>query len=172
MFRAAPDTEVATPVATSEPIPLSVLSLDLPVPAEGWPVFLGQRGIAIIPDSLGRDSIGHDAARRLLDEKREAELRARALRDLAEQEAVERDQQRRASLGQGVKVPDGLSYAEAVMQAELDSQTYRPRRRSLVEDLLSNDGITFHPIRTGRMRRRDPLRRRRCHHTIAAAARN
>ena len=32
------------------------------------------------------------------------------------------------------------------MQVELDSQTYRPRRRSLVEDLLSNDGITFHPI--------------------------
>ena len=32
------------------------------------------------------------------------------------------------------------------MQAELDAQSYRPRRRSLVEDLLSNDGITFHPI--------------------------
>ena len=149
MFRAAPDTEVATPVAMSEPIPLSILSLDLPVPGEGWPVFLGRRGIAIIPDSLGRDSIGHDAARRLLDEKREAELRACALRDLAEQEAVERDQQRMASLGQGVKIPDGLSYAEAVMQAELDSQTYRPGRRSLVEDLLDNSGITYHPIQSG-----------------------
>lgn len=38
MFRAAPDTEVATMVATSEPIPLSILGLDLPVPVEGWPV--------------------------------------------------------------------------------------------------------------------------------------
>ena len=149
MFRAAPDSEVATMVATSEPIPLSILSLDLPVPAEGWALFLGKRGISIVPDSLGRDSIGHDAARRLLDEKREAELRARALRDLAEQEAVERDQQRRASLGQGVKVPDGMSYAEAVMQAELDAQTYRPGRRSLVEDLLDNSGITYHPIQSG-----------------------
>jgi hypothetical protein len=34
----------------------------------------------------------------LLDEEHEVDLRARALRDVAEQEAVERDQQRRASL--------------------------------------------------------------------------
>ena len=149
MFKTtAPAVEVDHDViVTPEPaVPLSHLALDLNVPSEGWALFLGKRGIAIVPDSLGRDSIGHDAARRLLDEKREAELRARALRALAEQEAVERDQQRRASLGQGVKVPDGLSYAEAVMQAELDSQTYRPGRRSLVEDLLDNSGITYHPI--------------------------
>lgn len=66
MFRAAPDTEVATMVATSEPIPLSYWA---------WTCLcrlrvglLAGRGIAIIPDRLGRDSIGHDAARRLLDE--------------------------------------------------------------------------------------------------------
>ena len=138
-------------LATPEPpVPLSHLALDLNVPSEGWALFLGKRAIAIIPDSLGRDSIGHDAARRLLDEKREAELRARALRVLAEQEAVERDQQRRASLGQGVKVPDGLSYAEAIHQAELDSQTYRPRA-SVVADVLDNNagGYVFHPIRGG-----------------------
>jgi hypothetical protein len=152
MFRTtAPAVEVDHDVMVTPepPVPLSHLALDLNVPSEGWALFLGKRGIAIVPDSLGRDSIGHDAARRLLDEKREAELRARALRDLAEQEAVERDQQRRASLGQGVKVPDGLSYAEAVMQAELDSQAYRPGRRSLVEDLLDNSGITYHPIQHG-----------------------
>jgi hypothetical protein len=45
-----------------------------------------------------------------------------------------------------VKVPDGMTYAEAARSAELDSQTYRPGRRSLVEDLLDNSGITFHPI--------------------------
>ena len=39
-----------------------------------------------------------------------------------------------------------MSYAEAVHQASLDSLTYQPRRTSVVEDLLSNDGITFHPI--------------------------
>ena len=134
-------------IGTAEPpVPLSHLALDLNVPSEGWALFLGKRGIAIVPDSLGRDSVDHGAARRLLDEKRESELRARALRNLAEQEAVERDQLRRASLGQGVKVPDGLSYAEAVMQAELSSLTYRPRA-SVVEDLLDNGGgYVFHPI--------------------------
>ena len=153
MFRTAPDAhghqhpDVKVP---ADLVPLSHLGLDLPAPAEGWATFLGRRAIAIVPDALGRDAIGHDAARRLLDEKREAELRARALRVLAEQEAVERDQQRRASLGQGVKVPDGLSYAEAVMQAELDSQTYRPRA-SVVADVLDNNGggYVFHPIRGG-----------------------
>ena len=135
---------VAGPIET---VPLSVLKLDLD-PGEEWATFLGRRAIAIVPDALGRDSIGHDAARRLLDEKREAELRARALRRLAVQEAVERDWVRRESLGQGVKVPDGLSYAEAIHQAELDSQTYRPRA-SVVADALDNSGMTFHPIRGG-----------------------
>ena len=43
-------------------------------------------------------------------------------------------------------IPQGLTYGEAVVAAELDAQVYRPRRRSLVEDLLSNDGITFHSL--------------------------
>jgi hypothetical protein len=43
-------------------------------------------------------------------------------------------------------MPDGMTYAEAVAAAELDSQAYRPRA-SVVEDLLSNDGgLTLHPI--------------------------
>ena len=70
---------------------------------------------------------------------------------MAEAAAVEADRVRRASLGQGVKVPDGLSYAEAIHQAELDSQTYRPRA-SVVADVLDNgggSGYTFHPIRGG-----------------------
>jgi hypothetical protein len=149
MFRAAPNTEVATMVATSEPIPLSILSLDLPVPVEGWPVFLGRRGIAIIPDSLGRDSIGHDAARRLLDERHADDLRKAAQRAAAEKAAVEADQEFRRRLGRGVPIPAGMTYAEAVQSAELDAQSYRPGRRSLVEDLLDNSGITFHPIQHG-----------------------
>jgi len=68
------------------------------------------------------------------------------MRAAAEQRAVEADQRRRASLGHGVKVPEGMTYAEAVLSAELDAQSYRPRRTSLVEDLLSNDGIVFHPV--------------------------
>ena len=82
MFRNTPtDTEhignsvLPTP---SDVLPLSYLALNLGEPVEGWAAFLGRRAIAIVPDHLGRDSIGLDAARRLLDEKRADELQARA----------------------------------------------------------------------------------------------
>ena len=75
------------------------------------------------------------------DEDRRAQVGAES-----DRRAVETDRQFRARLGRGVPIPEGMTYAEAVLSAELDAQSYRPRRTSLVEDLLSNDGITFHPI--------------------------
>ena len=150
MFRnTAPDAEVAPAEATppDEPIPLSHLELDLPVPTIGWLAYLGNVGIEILTDDVGRPAISRTDARMLIAEHHDNEVRKAELRAAAEKRAIEQDQAFRASLGHGVKVPDGMSYAEAARAAELDSQTYRPRRRSLVEDLLSNDGITFHPIR-------------------------
>jgi hypothetical protein len=88
----------------------------------------------------------------LLSEHRVDELRKAEMRAAAEKRAVEADQRWRASLPSGVlagALPPGMSYAEAVHQASLDSLTYQPRRTSVVEDLLSNDGITFHPIQHG-----------------------
>ena len=126
---------------------LSVLALDLAVPVEGWPLFLGARGIAIIPDDLRRDCVSRGDALRLLDEKREQELRQAALRRLAEQEAVEADERRRASIWQGVpadRLPVGAAPASVMLQAARDSQ---PRRQSVLQEALSNsEGMTYHSL--------------------------
>ena len=115
----------------------------------GWTAYLNNIGVEVVEDSIGRSAIAHNDARRLFDEHREAEAVKAELRARQEREAIESDQRFRAQLGAGVPasaIPAGLSYAEAVQSAELDAQSYRPRRTSVVEDLLSNDGITFHPI--------------------------
>jgi hypothetical protein len=128
-------------------VPLSHLALDLPSPVEGWPAFLGARGIAIIPDDLGRDAVPRQAARRLLDERREQVVREAALRRLAEQEAVEADERRRAQIWKGVPasaLPDGVSPVQ-VMTAAIRDQ--RPKRTSVLEEALSNSGgLTYHPL--------------------------
>jgi hypothetical protein len=151
MFRNLPDVEQpAREVVRAEPVPLSHLALDLDVPVEGWALFLGRRAIAIIPDSLGRDSVGHDAARRLLDERRAEDLRKDAHRRRQEQEAVEADRALRASIGVGVPtsvIPADQSYAEAALAAQLNDLEYRPRRTSLMEEVFSNSPeMTIHPL--------------------------
>jgi hypothetical protein len=82
----------------------------------------------------------------LLDEQRANELRAAKLRQLAEAEAVERDQQFRAQLPKGLSwldVPDGSTAADVWRAAELSKL---PRRRSMLEEALEADTLTFHPI--------------------------
>jgi hypothetical protein len=132
-------------VPAGEPIPLSQLALDLPCPPDGWPAYLGARGIAIVPDDLGRDSVSRQAARRLLDEHREQEVRAAALARLAEQQAIERDQAFRAQLWQGAPadaIPPGVAPAAAMLQAHRDSQ---PRRQSVLQEALQHsEGLTYH----------------------------
>jgi hypothetical protein len=157
-FNSKPDSEHGEaqlsppePLDAPEPlIPLSVLALDLEPPVEGWALFLGRRGITFKPDDLGRDAISRGDAKKLLDEKREHVLRVKALRAQQEQEQVEADRQFRASLGQGVPadlIPAGSTYLEAVVAAQLDAQGYRPRRRSMAEDLFDNSGsLTFHSL--------------------------
>jgi hypothetical protein len=144
-----------TPDVTStfvELVPLSHLALDLPAPeAVGWGVFLADRGIAIVVDDVGRLSISRDNARQLLSEHRENEARAREMAAEREAQAIELDRQRRASLPAGVPVsaiPAGMTYGQAIASAELDSQTYRPSRRTLMEDVFDGapDTLTFHPI--------------------------
>jgi hypothetical protein len=61
-------------VPCDHPVPLSVLALDIGLPAEGWPGFLGRRGIRIVPDAIGRDSVTSHDARRLLEEHRADEI--------------------------------------------------------------------------------------------------
>ena len=153
MFRNAPTVEPApdvmrstganTPVHDASPVPLSILKLDLD-PGEEWATFLGRRAIAIIPDSLGRDSIGHDAARRLLDDRRADELRQRKLAALRQEQEEEADKLRRAQIWTGLSadaIPVGVHPATAMLQASKDAQ---PRRTTPLEEAFSGNTLTFH----------------------------
>jgi hypothetical protein len=127
-------------------VPLSVLALDLAEPAEGWPNFLGRRAIKIIPDDLRRDCVSRGDALRLLDEKRESDLRQAALRRMAEQQAVEDDARRRAQIWQGVRasaLPPGAAPAAVMLQAAKDAA---PKRRTVLQDALDGGESVYHPI--------------------------
>lgn len=132
------------------PIPLSVLELDLPVPTTGWAIDLDRRGIAIVLDDIGRPSVSRAAARELLAEQRGQQEAAARKRQEAEQRAVEADQQWRAQLAGGIPadaVPVGMT-AAALMMASDPEHSQRPRRRSVLEESLDNSGtLTYHPIR-------------------------
>jgi hypothetical protein len=156
MFRTAPaaDTVEASRVHTvrtaPELIPLVELELSLLAPVEGWAAHLAGRSIAITTDDIGRPAIARTAARQLLTEQREHEARKREMLAAADQQAEEYDRAWRAQLGFGVPagmVPVGMSPAEALFAAELDSHAYLPRRASVAEDLLDNSGgLTFHSL--------------------------
>ena len=125
-------------------VSLVELQLSLAAPVEGWATHLADRGIAIVLDDLGRSAVAREAARRLLDEKREHEARGREMAAEAERAAIEADQRWRASLPHGLpwyEIPDGVLPVVAMTQAAKDSQ---PRRRSMLEESLAGDTLTFH----------------------------
>ena len=147
-----PDTEPTreNPGSSEDLVPLSVLGLDHGVPPEGWSNFLGRRGITLRPDHIGRDAISSHDAQKLLYEQRAAQVRAVKLRQLQEQEAVEQDQLRRAAIGRGVPtsmIPSNQSYAEAALAAQLNEPDYRPKRKSLMEEVFENSKeMTIYPL--------------------------
>jgi hypothetical protein len=125
---------------------VSVLELDLPAPGEGWAAYLAARSISITIDDIGRASVSRSDARQLLTEQREAEVRRREKVAELERQAVEADRLRRSQIWRGVPadaVPIGVAPAAAMLQAAVDS---RPRRRSMLEESLAGDSLTFHPI--------------------------
>jgi hypothetical protein len=122
-------------------IPLSVVALDLPAPAD-WSAFLADRGIEIVLDDIGMASVARGDARRLFDEQRERETRARERAAEVERAAVEADRLRRAQIYKGIPVdavPVGVTPSAAMLQAAHDEQ---PRRTSLLEEAFSNPGQT------------------------------
>jgi hypothetical protein len=133
-------------VPAADLIPLSHLGLDLDVPAIGWVAYLNNVGVEILTDDVGRPAISRVDARMLISEHHANEVRKAELRAAAEKRAVEADRQLRAQMPAGVRVPDGMTYAEAAMAAELDALSYQPRRRSPLEDALDNGGMTFHSL--------------------------
>jgi hypothetical protein len=131
-----------------ELIPLTELSLSLPVPATGWAAELDRRGILIEPDDIGRPAISRAAARDLLSEHREDEARKARKREEIERQAVEADKAFRASLPGGVSaatIPEGVTAAELLM---LSDPMQGAQRESVLEHALANpDGaIVYHPL--------------------------
>jgi hypothetical protein len=148
MFRTAPAAEPAPDVMhDASPVPLSLLELDLDVPPNGWAAFLAGRNIEITLDDLGRMAVSRDDARQLLIEQREAEARRREKAAEMERQAVEADQQRRAQIYAGIPaaaIPADVHPARAMLEASRDAR--RPRRVSPLQEALSGEGMTFHPI--------------------------
>ncbi len=156
MFRSTPPV-IAGPTAhhdvapSDDLVPLVVLELSLGEPGlGGWPLECARRGITIVEDDIGRPSVTRSDAKRLIAEKRADEARQAQLRAAAEKRAIEQDQAFRAQLGRGIPasaIPAGMTYAAALMEAELDAQAYRPSRASMAEDLFDNSGtMTFHSL--------------------------
>jgi hypothetical protein len=153
MFKSSTPAAVpadVSPVAgpCAHPVPLAELERDLGgVPPEGWAVHLGKRGVVIVPDDLGRDSVSRGDARRILDERRADQLRKEALLKVQEQAAVEADRVRLAQIWKGVSadaIPVGVHPATAMLQAAADS---RLRRLTPLEEALSNDSaMTYHSL--------------------------
>jgi hypothetical protein len=133
-------------IPAGEPIPLSVLELDLPAPRIGWAAGLAEKGVDIVTDDLGRLAVSRVDARRLFDEQREAEARKREAVARIEQQAIEKDRQRRAALPQGIpwyEVPLGLTAAEAMVASDPDRDK-QPKRRTVLQDALDGGGTTMH----------------------------
>jgi hypothetical protein len=150
MFRAAPAVAAVEAPAVepcAHPVPLAELERDLGgVPPDGWALHLGKRGVVIVPDDLGRDSVSRGDARRIFDERREHEVRKARRLSVVEQEAIEADRLWRASLPKGLPVsaiPEGATYGDVVRQATLDAQ---PRRVSPLQEALGSGTLTYHTL--------------------------
>ena len=97
------------------------------------------------PDDIGRDAIRRSDAQILLHEKRASELRAAKHRQLGEQEAVEQDRVKFASIWKGLAaddLPAGVSAGDAMLAA---ARQGRPRRQSPVEAALGGSpSMAYH----------------------------
>jgi hypothetical protein len=127
-------------------VPLVVLALSIPEPPNGWVNWLAVKGITVVPDHIGRDSVACHHAKRLLDEQREEQLRRAALARLQEQEAVAEDERRRSQIWGGIRadqVPDGMTATELMLASDPDR---RPRRKSVAASFLDGDAMVMHPI--------------------------
>jgi hypothetical protein len=127
-------------------VPLSHLELDLPAPPIGWAAGLAEKAIDIVTDDLGRLAVSRADARRLFEEKREAEQRAREMAERNERQAILRDQEFRRRLHKGTpwhQMPAGALPAAVVLQQARDAE---PKRLSPLQEALAGESLTFHPL--------------------------
>jgi hypothetical protein len=131
-------------IPASEPIPLSILELDLPAPTIGWAAGLAEKGVDIVTDDLGRLCVARADARRLFDEQREHEARVREALARNEAAAVAAYEQQRASIWAGLpadSLPVGVAPAAAMLQSAKDAE---PKRQSPLEEAFSGKSMTYH----------------------------
>jgi hypothetical protein len=132
----------------AEPVPLTELERDLPVPAGGWSAELDRRGVAVVLDDLGRAAVDRATARVLFTEHHEAEARKARKQAELNRRAVEADQRFRASLPAGIPagmVQEGISGGMLMM---LSDPMQGSRRQSVLEHALEHPSgaIVYTPI--------------------------
>jgi hypothetical protein len=130
-------------VPPGEPIPLSVLGLDLDEPTNGWAASLAAKGISTVLDDLGRLSVARADARTLFRERAESVARQR---EITAHNDAKLEGQRLSQLPPGIpwyEVPVGLTAAEAMMASDPDRDK-RPRRTSVLEDALAGGETVMH----------------------------
>jgi hypothetical protein len=96
-------------------------------------------------DGIGRDAVSVGDAQRLIAERRADELRKQAVLRAAEQQAVESDRLRFASIWKGVSadvMPPGPP-AAVMLQVAKEAE---PKRRSMIEDMLGRDEVVYHEL--------------------------
>ena len=133
---------------TDEAVPLSLISLDLPVPPGGWAAELAGRDVVVFLDDLGRPSVSRNDARDLFAAHRELEARQARRREEIEQRVLEADQAFRANLPAGLPagaVPEGISAGLLMM---LSDPMPGSRRQSVLEHALEHPAgaIVYTPI--------------------------
>jgi hypothetical protein len=131
-------------VPAGEPVPLSVLALDLDPPVAGWDHYLSECGVEIINDDLGRRSVRRADAARLLREQAAARQRAYEMAEANERAAIEADKRWRAQLHPGVpwhQMPDpGLL---PVVQMTAAGRAAEPRRTPTQTEWLFGEADTM-----------------------------
>jgi hypothetical protein len=97
-------------------VPISHLSLDLDVPVVGWPTWLEEQGIAVMPDDLGRPSIARSVFGALVREQTSMRklLAERTALRAAEMAELERENR----IPVGVPAQEGRSPYESMMTSE------------------------------------------------------
>jgi hypothetical protein len=138
-------------------VPLSALASEgfgwdapfVTTPADAIAVVATRYAGDVVLDDLGRRCVSRDVARRLFAERAAAEAKQRQQRERLDVEMAEREAANRpwAGVPAGL-IPAGMTPVGALLLAG-GLEDAPQRRRSVVEDALDNDGITYHSIGPG-----------------------
>jgi hypothetical protein len=123
------------------PITLAELRAEDLEPVGGLVASLKAQGIEIVVDDIGRECVARSDARRLFDQRREAEVRRAEIQRRHEEELAEAA----ARAPRGAPMIEGMSALESMLVASPPDEP--KRRKSVLETALDNDGAEFFPIR-------------------------